>query len=185
MANIENQHSVKLNNRTLWFDGTSTVPSKDIVDAIVSGLPTAGLHVDELTDEIRQFNSFSADNKKITIKEKLNPLSFDWDIPNEYLTLDVEEYLFNDMMPETLTDAETLLRIQRVQEELELYTQLNLLPILRVLIYIINTLNAKGVMWGVGRGSSVASYVLYLIGVHDIDSVKHELDITDFLRLES
>ena len=35
---------------------------------------------------------------------------------------------------------------------------------------------------GVGRGSSVASYILYLIGVHRIDSIKYNLDWKEFLR---
>jgi DNA polymerase III alpha subunit len=37
-------------------------------------------------------------------------------------------------------------------------------------------------VWGVGRGSSVASYVLFLIGVHRIDSMKYNLDYKEFLR---
>jgi DNA polymerase III alpha subunit len=34
----------------------------------------------------------------------------------------------------------------------------------------------------VGRGSSVASYVLYLLGVHRIDSMFYDLDPSEFLR---
>ena len=43
-------------------------------------------------------------------------------------------------------------------------------------------LHDKNVLWGVGRGSSVASYALFLIGVHKIDSVKYDLDWREFLR---
>ena len=38
------------------------------------------------------------------------------------------------------------------------------------------------IIWGVGRGSSVASYVLYKLGVHRIDSLYYNLDIGEFLR---
>ena len=38
------------------------------------------------------------------------------------------------------------------------------------------------VIWGVGRGSSVASYVLYKLGIHRVDSMFYELDIDEFLR---
>jgi len=34
----------------------------------------------------------------------------------------------------------------------------------------------------VGRGSSVASYCLYLLGVHKINSLKFDLDIKEFLK---
>jgi DNA polymerase III alpha subunit len=48
--------------------------------------------------------------------------------------------------------------------------------------YLVDTLRENKVLWGVGRGSSVASYVLYLIGVHKIDSLKYNLDIAEFLK---
>jgi DNA polymerase III alpha subunit len=38
------------------------------------------------------------------------------------------------------------------------------------------------IIWGVGRGSSVASYVLYKLGVHRINSLYYNLDATEFLR---
>ena len=43
-------------------------------------------------------------------------------------------------------------------------------------------LKTNSIVWGVGRGSSVASYVLFLLGVHKIDSVKYNLDWREFLR---
>jgi DNA polymerase III alpha subunit len=48
--------------------------------------------------------------------------------------------------------------------------------------YLVDTMRENKIVWGVGRGSSVASYVLYLIGVHKIDSIKYELDINEFLK---
>ena len=38
------------------------------------------------------------------------------------------------------------------------------------------------IVWGVGRGSSVASYVLYLLGIHKIDSIQYRLDWKEFIR---
>jgi DNA polymerase III alpha subunit len=40
----------------------------------------------------------------------------------------------------------------------------------------------NNIVLGVGRGSSVASYVLYLLGVHRVDSLKYDLDIKEFLK---
>ena len=40
----------------------------------------------------------------------------------------------------------------------------------------------NNIVWGVGRGSSVSSYVLFLMGVHKVDSMKYNLDIKDFLK---
>jgi len=50
------------------------------------------------------------------------------------------------------------------------------------MIYLVDFMRENEIVWGVGRGSSVASYVLYLIGVHRIDSIKFGLDWREFLR---
>jgi DNA polymerase III alpha subunit len=65
---------------------------------------------------------------------------------------------------------------------MDLFKQHAMEDVLRFLIYMTSTLREAGVWWGVGRGSSVASYCLYLIGVHKIDSIKFGLDIHEFIR---
>ena len=54
--------------------------------------------------------------------------------------------------------------------------------VLRYMVYLVNFMRENNIVWGVGRGSSVASYVLYLIGVHRIDSIQYGLDWREFLR---
>lgn len=161
--------NTELNDRTLWYDGDSTVNPDKIVELLSTGMPVSGMCVDELTDEIEQYNKLVKGDQKITVKDGIRDLDFNWNIPQEYKELDVESYLVGDK--------------DRIAEELKLYKQLGLMDVLRVLIYVINTLQTHNIVWGVGRGSSVASYVLYLIGVHDIDSLKYNLNITDFLRV--
>jgi len=70
----------------------------------------------------------------------------------------------------------------RVSQELELFIKYDMYDILHVMKYIVDTLRENNVIWGVGRGSSVASYVLFLIGVHKIDSVKYNLPIEEFFK---
>jgi DNA polymerase III alpha subunit len=69
-----------------------------------------------------------------------------------------------------------------VQEELEAFRIRNLLPLLKALKYLVDTMRQNNIVWGVGRGSSVASYVLFLMEVHRIDSLKYNLDWREFLR---
>ena len=71
---------------------------------------------------------------------------------------------------------------QNISEELEAFIQHGMMDLLFYLKYLVDTLRDNNVVWGVGRGSSVASYVLYLIGVHRIDSMKYNLDWHEFLR---
>jgi DNA polymerase III alpha subunit len=71
---------------------------------------------------------------------------------------------------------------QRVELELELYIKHGMIELLHFMKYLVDTLRKNNVVWGVGRGSSVASYILYLIGVHKVDSIKYNLDINEFLK---
>ena len=70
----------------------------------------------------------------------------------------------------------------RVQMEYDLFEKKNFIRVLQFLIYFIDTLRANNIVWGVGRGSSVASFCLFLIGVHKINPMLYNLDITEFLR---
>ena len=97
-----------------------------------------------------------------------------WYMPDAYKTLDIAEYLLNLCK----TDAE----LQRVGQELLLYQERNLFDLLKFLKYLIDLTTQQKLILGVGRGSSVASYVLYKLGVHQIDSMYYELDPTEFLR---
>jgi DNA polymerase III alpha subunit len=97
-----------------------------------------------------------------------------WFMPDSYCNLDIEQWLLNQ--------CKTELEINRVQQELVLYQERNLLSLLRYLKFFIDTLRKHNIVWGVGRGSSVSSYVLYLIGVHRINSIQYELDIGEFLK---
>ena len=98
----------------------------------------------------------------------------DWNMPDKYKNLDIAKYLL-DLCN---TDAE----LQRVGKELLLYQERGMFKLLCFLVYMIDTMRDNNVVWGVGRGSSVASYILYLIGVHKIDSIYYDLDIDEFLR---
>jgi len=100
--------------------------------------------------------------------------SLDFRIPEYYKEIDVEEYLF--------TRAVDRVSRERVEAELAEYKTRNLYPVLQLMIYIVDTMRKHDVVWGVGRGSSVASYCLYLIGVHCVDSIKYDLDINEFLK---
>ena len=179
MLQAHSHNSVNLKDRILWFDGDSTVDAKHIVDNLGN---TDSLFVDALTDEIIQYNKLVSPKERILVKENLKEMSFEWEIPHEYKNLDVVSYVA-DKLSEFDGSAEELgLRQVRCVEELTIYKKLGLFDTLKALIYIINTLIENNIVWGVGRGSSVSSYVLYLIGVHDIDSFLYGLNIEDFLR---
>ena len=97
-----------------------------------------------------------------------------WFISKEYSNLDIEKFCLD----KCLTEEETA----RTKLELALFRKHNMLNMLKTMKYIVDTMRKNNIVWGVGRGSSVASYVLYLIGVHKIDSIKYKLPIEEFFK---
>jgi len=175
-------NKTELKDRTLFYDGDSVVAPSDIINNISAGRSVEGLFATELTDEIKKFNSFVPTNEQIKIKEGVGDCTLNWMLPDTFSTLNPWEYTMEKFLSTPNMDCPDE-RAERLVQEFKLYKKLNLLPILRVLIYIINTLEENNLVWGVGRGSSVSSYVLYVLGVHDVDSFAYDLDITDFLRI--
>lgn len=114
------------------------------------------------------------DLAKESVEEFDHRCQHTWFMPEEYKQLDIAEYVLGMCQ----TDAE----LQRCGQELLLYQERDLFDLLRYLKYLVDLMTQNRLIWGVGRGSSVASYVLYKLGVHRIDSLYYELDPAEFLR---
>jgi len=97
-----------------------------------------------------------------------------WHMPEKYYQINVLQWLLERCQ----NDEERL----RVQMEYDLFEKKKFVRVLQFLIYFVDTLRANNIVWGVGRGSSVASFCLFLIGVHKINPLLYNLDITEFLR---
>ena len=128
--------------------------------------------VAELHAELDLLDSYH--NISQTVEEFDRVLQTNWRMSQEYRELDIAEYALSLCKEEH--------ELQRVGQELLLYQERNLFDLLRYLKYLVDTLRKNNVVWGVGRGSSVASYVLFLLGVHKIDSLYYNLDIDEFLK---
>lgn len=96
-----------------------------------------------------------------------------WLMPKEYLDMDIEALLL-DLCPKE--------NRERIVQELGLYQKHNMIELLKAVKYLVDTFEKNGIVWGVGRGSSVASYALHLLGLHMIDSVKYKLPIEEFFK---
>jgi DNA polymerase III alpha subunit len=131
-------------------------------------------------DDVKQFNQHCAVLDLEALTDMVHTCK-QFNIPQHYLELDVAEYIVK-LIPHLKDQTDKLARLKRVEEELALFRTRNLFPVLQLLIYIVDTMRKHNLVWGVGRGSSVASYCLYLIGIHKIDSVKYNLNIHEFLK---
>ena len=136
-------------------------------------------------DDTKQYNNSIKDTgldlqQLQTVPKRPTPAKFDetnianWFMPQKYHELNVLEWL--------LSKCQTDIEKKRVEQEYVLFEKKKFIKVLQFLIYFIDTLRANNIVWGVGRGSSVASFCLFLIGVHKINPLQYDLNITEFLR---
>jgi len=111
---------------------------------------------------------------RITIEEFDRRNQSDWKMPEEYKKLDIAQWIID----RCVNDQE----LERVGMELIEFQKRDMFMLLRYLKYLVDTMRKHGIVWGVGRGSSVSSFVLYLIGVHKINSLEYDLSIKEFLK---
>lgn len=165
--------------------GEQIYTQDDVCDFLMQGIDVAslsGMLVDhsvnfsqaaDLIENLPQFVTHK-DNSELSISQWDAVQQSNWHMPEEYKNLDIAAHV----LALCQTDAE----LQRVGEELLLFQERDLFNLLRYLKYLVDVMRENQVIWGVGRGSSVASYVLYLLGVHRINSMYYDLDPHEFLR---
>lgn len=144
--------------------------AKTKVDASVN-LEKAALLLDCIPAMV---NHDSLNDEQESLEDFDHRLQQTWHMPGCYKSMDIAQYILNQC-----TNDEQL---QRCGHELLLFQERNLFNLLKFLKYLVDTMTEHRVIWGVGRGSSVASYVLYKLGVHRIDSLYYNLDPAEFLR---
>jgi len=137
------------------------------------------------SDEINRYNKTRSKNgdqmPSLCIPESLDISIEEFDKINQQAWFMPKNYCPN-LIEQIYTQCKTDEEKTRVVKELQLFGKHNMIDLLFYLKYLVDTMRDHNIVWGVGRGSSVASYVLYLIGVHKIDSIKYDLDIHEFLK---
>jgi DNA polymerase III alpha subunit len=97
-----------------------------------------------------------------------------WFMPDSYKQIDIEKFVLDSCQDEEYT--------KRARLELDEFKKRNLIMLLKQAKYIVDTLRKNNIVWGVGRGSSVASLVLHILGVHKIDPIKYNIPINEFFK---
>jgi len=111
---------------------------------------------------------------KTSVEDFDNNNQSKWHLPIEYLNMDIAQYVLDKCNTET--------ELQRAGEELIKFQEREMFILLKYLKYLVDTMRKNNIVWGVGRGSSVASFVLFLLEVHRINSLYYDLSIDEFLK---
>ena len=123
----------------------------------------------ENAPELIQYNKLD-----MTVEQFDKQMQSNWLMPEQYKTMDIAQYVLNQCQGEA--------ELQRAGEELLLFQERDMFVLLRYLKYLVDIMRKNNIIWGVGRGSSVASFVLFLLGIHRINSLYYDLSIDEFLK---
>lgn len=166
-------------NRYISQDGDVKCNLNAVVYAINCGTDIQYIQLQDIDEPERL--KFNDNCKKFGLEQRMLDYTIEHNLNHElwkydpmYDTLNLKEFF--------LQKCKTPEAEQRVLYELELYETYNMTKLLRCMIWLVDYLEEHNIFWGLGRGSSVASYCLYLIGLHLVDSVKYDLDVNEFLK---
>lgn len=154
----------------------STNTSEDLIAGVLNHGPEI------LSNCVTDQETLDQYKNTLLLEKLLYPLprteitSRDWYIPDHYNNIDVLQYCIDKCS----NDSE----ISRIKLEYELYVKYQMVDVLKSMIYLVDIFKKNGVVWGVGRGSSTASFMLYIIGIHKINSLKYNLPIDEFFKGE-
>jgi DNA polymerase III alpha subunit len=167
--------------------GQAILSSESLIEILLQGRNISHLNVIRSDEDIRLYEQYQSEllsgQTTTFLDSPPEELDFDsfhkeradeWIFPIEFQQIDVLDWCLNK--------CKTQEEQERVKQEFVMFQERDLIMILRLFIFLINYMRRKDFIWGVGRGSSVSSYILYLIGVHRVDSIKYGLDIKDYLK---
>lgn len=169
----------KINNRRINSDGLVILDDDSLFESLFIDPKYIENATSADSQEVNEYKKWAKIYDLPTIKTEESPIDHKqnqntWLMPKKYQELDIEEYIVNLCKTEEEQN--------RVVAELQEYNNRNLYNLLRFLVYLVDTMKKNNVVYGIGRGSSVSSFCLYLIGVHRVNSLKYNLHYKEFLK---
>lgn len=164
-------------NNFQFFDdhGVSHVNNQGIIELA---------YTNNLANAQFEWQDSGAKDQYLKMSEYLDTWPFTWQQPsfnlNEWFT--PEDYASIDLHSHVLALCQTPEEQARAKIELDIIQQLDVEHIFKHLIYLVDTWTKENLVWGVGRGSSVSCFVLYVIGLNKINPLDYDLDPSEFFK---
>lgn len=177
----------ELKDRVLRFDGVSILHPDSVASALARGLRPSDLRVSEITEEVRLFNDnvVDADRLILAVHEPIN-IPMIWQLPDLYKNIDVSERVFDEFFKRLqslkYTPEQEDVAVRRLADEVIEVETRGMMDFMRTIVYVLDTFRTKDIVWGVGRGSSCACYILFVLGLHVVDCVRYEVPMNEFFH---
>ena len=179
------QLKTQLRDRALRFDGISIIEPSAVVDALLKEISPEKLRVTSITPELEKFNSLVIKQDQLNQNgDEPVKLSFAWNIPQEYADIDLHEFITAEFekIAVGLSEKDLEKACDRIFLELGEIERRGLTELFKTIIFVLKRFKEENVIWGVGRGSSCASYILYILGLHSVDCLKYDIPLTEFFH---
>lgn len=171
----------ELKDRQIHEDGTVICHQSALIKLLYEGQSLDGIFCSNPEDErewmiAKRLCDDGLDGPTHAEGPRLGDIDWyaEWFTPEPYANIDLLSWCLDRCVHQEEIDR-VLLEIREMEKR-------NMIPIMRHLIYCVDTWRANGVFWGVGRGSSVCSFVLHLIGINRINPLLYDLDINEWLK---
>ena len=182
---MDDSQWTELEDRVLRYDGVSIIDPELLSEMLIKGAPPQKLRVTHHTQDSSKFNESCIPDEQISDSIlDINLPELKILIPEKYKDIDVFEHVIPKYKQvcafytkDQLKKSET-----RLAQELVQFESRGLINLLRIIIFVVDEFKNKNQLWGVGRGSSCASYLLFLIGLHMVDPVKYDIPLNEFLK---
>lgn len=176
--------STELNDRTLRFDGVSILDPERVPSALALGIHPSALRVSSMSEDVLKFNEV------VILADKLHldgndPIAINmlWQLPEQYKNLDLDEYVMSFWSSKFFESDEYMATAaKRIVDELAEIRRRGMIDFMKTVIYVLDIFRKNNVIWGVGRGSSCASYVLFVLGLHAVDCIKLDVPMEEFFH---
>lgn len=177
----------ELKDRVLRFDGVSIVHPDSVASALARGLRPSDLRVSEINQDVVLFNRnvIEADRLALAVPEPIN-IPMVWQLPDLYKNLDVSKRVFDEFFKRLSSlkyaAEQEDIAVRRLADEVNEVEARGMMDFMRTIVYVLDTFRAKDIVWGVGRGSSCACYILFVLGLHVVDCVRYEVPMNEFFH---
>lgn len=171
----------ELQGRIIRSDGSVINTSDVLKEILYTGRDLSGCLIDN-KDEADRFSIANklcdTDLAEPVYSEQLTYSDIVWKehwfTPESYTKIDLRDWC--------ISRCNTDIERSRVHAEIDEFEKRTMIPAILHMIYCVDIWRKNNIVWGVGRGSSVSSFVLYLIGITRLNPLKYNLDLSEWLK---